>query len=256
MEDKYRLYEGSVQNPENDVDFVIKTYKTFTGKKPKTLREDFCGTGYMCCEWVKTSKDTLAYGVDLDPVPLSYGRLHHIPKLQEAQKKRVFLSLENVLQTKVKADCIVAFNFSYYIFKNRESLLTYFKSVRDHLNKDGMFFIDLFGGTECFQELEEDTKFKDFTYYWDCQKFNPITHEVFYAIHYKYKGVKYKNVYTYDWRHWTMPELIDLMQEAGFKKTTPYMEGLTKAGRGNGIFKPSWSDEQCESWVAYLVGQK
>ena len=43
-DEKYRLYLGSVQNPEADIQFINKEYKAIFGKTPKSLREDFCVT--------------------------------------------------------------------------------------------------------------------------------------------------------------------------------------------------------------------
>ena len=38
------------------------------------LREDFCGTFAICCEWAKSGATFEAHGVDLDPEPLQYGK--------------------------------------------------------------------------------------------------------------------------------------------------------------------------------------
>ena len=105
---------------------------------------------------------------------------------------------------------------------------------------------------------EEETDFDHFTYYWECQRFDPVTHEAFYAIHFRPKGRrKLVNVFTYDWRLWTMPELRDLLLEVGFRKVTPYWEGDDDDGGGNGEFLPYKNEvENCLSWVAYLAATK
>ena len=41
-------------------------------------------------------------------------------------------------------------------------LLKYFKNVRKSLKKEGVFFLDIFGGTEGFQPLVEETEHSDF----------------------------------------------------------------------------------------------
>ena len=55
---------------------------------------------------------------------------------------------------------------------------------------------------------------------------------------------------------WTIPELRDLMEKVGFKKTFVYWEGTNAKGEGNGIYSLEEKGEACESWVAYIVGAK
>ncbi len=46
----------------------------------------------------------------------------------------------NVLDSfSFRPDITVAFNFSYFIFKKRKDLVTYFRSVRKSLSPDGLF---------------------------------------------------------------------------------------------------------------------
>ena len=72
--DKFKLYEQSVQTPDHEVDFFIQAYREAYRRKPLTLREDFCGTFAVCCEWVKTDKRRKALGVDLCPETLQWGK--------------------------------------------------------------------------------------------------------------------------------------------------------------------------------------
>ena len=66
LADKYACYEAAVQSPEADVPLLNKIFKSAYGRKPETLREDFCGTALLCCEFVKLNRDNKAIGVDLD----------------------------------------------------------------------------------------------------------------------------------------------------------------------------------------------
>ena len=94
--DKYEYYEKSVQNPPNEVAFFNEKYFEIKGVKPKTLREDFCGTGAISCEWTKQGPEYESWGIDLDPEPVEYGKAHHVPKLSDEEQKRVHYILENV----------------------------------------------------------------------------------------------------------------------------------------------------------------
>ncbi|MDH5581802.1 MAG: class I SAM-dependent methyltransferase, partial [Bdellovibrionales bacterium] len=147
---------------------------------------------------------------------------------------------------------------SYFIFKERKQILEYFKKVREGLSDNGLFFMDIFGGTECYDVLEEETDYDDFSYFWDCDYFNPITNEVLYYIHFKDKkdNLKYERVFTYDWRQWSIREIREILEEAGFSKSTLYWEEDDDDGEGNGVFYASEEEENCESWVSYIVAQK
>lgn len=257
-DEKYRLYLASVQNPEADIEFINKEYQALHGKKPLSLREDFCGTGYMATEWVKQSKSHLAYGIDLDMEPIAYGVVNHYEDLSKDEQKRMKYINGNVMSDyNFKTDVVVAFNFSYFLFKKRSELLTYFTAVRKHMKKDSTFFIDLFGGTETRQALEESVKHKGHTYYWDCDSYNPLNGECMYYIHFKKHsdGIKHEKVFQYDWRMWDARELQDILLDAGFSKTHIYWEGVDRDGTGNGVFKKATVEENCESWVTYICAQ-
>jgi hypothetical protein len=257
VEEKYDLYEGSVQNPQGDIEFLNKEFKRIFKRKALKLREDFSGTGQLCCEWAKQSPKHMAYAVDIDREPQQIGLERHWGKLTTAQKERVIYLEGDVLEKRnFKAELIVAFNFSYFIFKERNTLLHYFKRCYQGLESEGMFALDIFGGTEGFQELVEQTQFPHHTYFWDCKSYNPLTAEVQYGIHFKKNGHKYEDVFQYDWRMWQPREIEDLLLEAGFKTVDLYWEGEEKDGSGNGEFYPSRVAENCCSWVSYIVATK
>ena len=95
------------------------------------------------------------------------------------------------------------------------------------------------------------------TYFWDQENFAPISHNASFHIHFKRKGErKRKKVFSYDWRLWTLPEIKDLLQEAGFRKTHVYWEGTNRNGEGDGKFVRTNKGEDCQAWVAYIVSEK
>lgn len=256
---KYDLYIKAVQSPDTDVIFYKKIYEQIRGKLKKslTLREDFCGTGIISTEWVKLNKHYKSIGLDLDPEPMKYGRENFIQHLKPEEQKRIQLLEKNVLDKKLpKSDIVAAVNFSYCLFKQRDLLKKYFQNVYNSLNTGGVYIIDIFGGSQCADEVIDHTKHKDFTYYWDQKGFDPVTHNAHFAIHLRYKNKMYKDVFTYDWRLWTIPEIREIMAEVGFKKTNIYWEGTTRKGTGDGIFSLVTEGEPCESWIAYVAGVK
>ena len=257
--DRHRLYEASVQDTEVDYEFINRTFRKLRDRKPLMLREDFCGTAKMCCEWASRRLDNIAIGVDLDESVLQWGRDHNLSQLKPEQQQRVTLLKDNVLTVSTPpADVVMAMNFSYQTFKDRDTLRGYFMRVKDSLAKDGVFFMDAFGGSEVYNEQVEETKHKGFVYIWDQAKYNPITGDIVCHIHFRFPdGSRLKKAFTYEWRMWSLPELRELLTEAGFSQVDVYWEGTDKkTGEGNGIYKPTLKGEADPAWVCYLVSQK
>lgn len=267
VRDRHVLYEASVQSIEADVDFLERVYKRKRGKRFKRLREDFCGTAALSCEWVRRRRENHAWGIDLHRPTLDWGRDHRLSHLGRAAK-RVHLICDDVLEARTpQVDVVMAMNFSYSVFKERALLRRYFRRVRRYLRPGGIFFVDAFGGTESMGELVEKRKIpasKDwdgnrippFTYIWEQARFNAIDHHILCHIHFKLrKGVKLRKAFTYDWRLWSLPELQDLMRDAGFESTEVYLDGWDdEAEEADGIYRRRTYFENQEAWVAYVVG--
>jgi hypothetical protein len=261
---KYELYEASVQDPIEELKFFKRVYTNTFNRKPKVFREDFCSTFLNSVTWVKSHKDHIAYAVDLASEPLKYGREVHLSKLKPEQKKRIRLYNDNVLTVKTPpVDILTVSNFSICFLRERKMLLQYFKKCYKALDTKGALIIDLLGGEELPEETEDRTPFKlpDGTkadYFWEHSGYNPITNQAKFFIHYKVKGQKkQKKVFTYNWRMWSLPELQDLMKEAGFKTVDIYWEGNDPVDNGgNGIFRKTLKTESCPIWIAFVVGIK
>jgi SAM-dependent methyltransferase len=259
--DKYVLYQKSVQAPDIEVKTLKKLYKDTRGKanKPRTLREDFSGTGAISCEWAKLGKDKVAYAVDLDPETHQWGTEHNLSALKPKEQERVHWILGDVREAhSPPVDLICACNFSYFIFKTRDELREYFKAAYDNLNDDGIFVCDIFGGHEVLEDnRQEVTRHKGFRYIWDQHKLNPITHDYLFYIHFAFKdGSRLDKAFEYDWRFWSIPEVRELMLEAGFERADCYWEGTDKDGEGNGKYKRQMLADADPAWLAYIVGVK
>ncbi len=256
--DKYLYYQKSVQSPEVDAAFLARVYQELKGKEATTLAEDFCAAFALCCEWVKLDQNKIAYGTDLDPEPLAYGKQNYLSQLTDEQKQRVSLFQTDVMNPELpRADIIAPLNFSYFGFKQRTLLKKYFESCMARLQPNGLLIMDCFGGEACLEPNEHETEHDDFSYFWDQDTFDPLTNEAMFYIHFKLKGQKKLNkVFSYDWRLWSIPELRDLLLEVGFKNVHYYWEGTDEDGDGDGNFEKITQGEVCESWVAYVVGEK
>ncbi len=256
--DKHTLYERSVQTPSADAQFIRRIFKKLRGRTPLTLREDFCGTAALCCEWVKAGSSAIAYGIDLHKPTLDWGRRQHVSRLGP-RGSRVHLIQGDVLDNlNVRTDTAAAFNFSYFCFKERPLLLRYCRSVHNALVPDGLFFLDIYGGPDSYKVQKEETDHGDFTYVWDQARVNPVTGEVLNHIHFELAdGRKVQRAFTYDWRLWSIPEVTDVLLESGFSHVQVYWEGTdTKTGDGNGVFRLSRKGDDSDAYIAYLVGIK
>jgi hypothetical protein len=243
--DIHELYEKSVQNVEHEVEFLQSTFRDIRGRRAYLFREDFCGTASACCEWVRQGSDFQAIGIDIDPSVLEWGRQNRVGRLSVADQARISLVEGDVMSTDTPSvDVAAALNFSYFIFDTREKLRAYFGRAYDALEEDGVFFVDLFGGPESQQELKEKTKYKRFTYIWHQAEFHPVTNYMRCHIHFRFKdGSKIKKAFSYEWRLWSAPEIREVLEEAGFRKTTLYWEGEDEDGEGNGEFTPDEKGE-------------
>ena len=260
--DRHRLYELSVQCAESEVDFVEQTFEALRGRKPRHLREDFCGTANVCCEWVRRRARNTAVGVDLDGEVLDWGRHHHVAGLDDRQRARVALIQDDVLSADTPpVDMILAMNFSYWLFKERAKLLRYFRTAREHLVEDGILFLDAYGGYDSFREIDEEREIDDgeqgFTYIWDQDRFNPVNNNLICHIHFAFPdGSVMEQAFSYDWRLYTLPEIRDLLDEAGFSRTTVYWQGWDEDGEPSGDFYPTEEADADAGWICYLAAER
>jgi len=257
--DPHELYELSVQDTEAEIDLIYQVWKERRGRAPRHIREDFCGTAAMSAAWVKHKSANSAVGVDIDQTVMDWGMARHVKNLSKSDLKRLKLMRSDVMTARTpKVDAVLAMNFSYFLFKTRPLLKKYFKRVHSTLVRDGLFLLDSYGGSDSFLEMEEERHLDGFTYVWDQNKYNPITGDVLNHIHFRFPdGTKLKNAFTYDWRLWTLPEIQELLLEAGFKNVTVYWEGTDpKTDEGNGEFTATRQGEAVEGWIAYLVAEK
>ena len=190
--DKFDLYQKSVQTPEHEVEFFEQAYRDAYRRKPYSLREDFCGTFAVCCEWVKSNTRRTATGVDLCGETLQWGRDHNLAKLTDAQQSRVRILEQDVRKkNRPQADVLAAQNFSFWIFKTRKEVIDYFKIARANLNQEGVLVMDMMGGSDCFvEDLVDKRTIKKgkngFKYHWKQGSFNPITSDASFYISFKF----------------------------------------------------------------------
>ncbi len=268
--DIHWLYEASVQNVDTDLDIGKRIYSKHCKRKPLTVREDFCGTAKLAARWVQRNTHHRAWGIDFHQPTLDWGIKYNVTELSDEQRSRLHLICGDVLEAETpKVDMAFALNFSFCVFKQRDTLRNYFRRVAEALNDDGIFLLDIYGGTESVRAKNDDVreipglttpegiKIPDFEYIWEQAAYNPITHETLCHIHFKVPGYgAIMKAFTYDWRLWTLPELQEILIEAGFSKAEVYLHDFDDEGESDEIFRLRKTYENVQGWVAYVVGIK
>ena len=261
--DKFDCYQRAVQSPEHEVEFFEQAYRDVYGRKPLLLQEDFCGTFAICCEWVKTDQQRQAIGVDLCGETLQWGREHNLAKLDEAQQQRVELLEQDVrVENPTKVDVLAAQNFSFWIFKTREQVIEYFRAAHANMKPEGVMLMDMMGGGDCYAEEHTDKRKigegkKSFRYDWEQARVNPVTNDVSFYIHFRFRdGSKLKRAFEYHWRFWSIPEVREMLAEAGFRETYVYWEQEDDDGEDTGEWARSEEAPSNPSWICYIVAAK
>ena len=266
LANKHELYQQAVQCTEFEIEFYEDRFRDLRGKrrKPMTMREDFCGTAMFAVDWCKSNPKRQAIGVDLCSDTLRWGLENIIEPAGASVNRRVTLLNDNVLSVVTeKVDFTCAMNFSYGVFKTRELLRDYFKNVLKSLKDDGLFFLDLMGGTTTI-DVNEEYKYlaqSEVMYIWEHESYNPINHDIKCHIHFEFEdGSRMDKAFTYEWRLWSLPELHELLLEAGFSSVHFFWEEFIEDNdpkndymEATGNYREVTCVDQQESWLAYIV---
>ena len=256
--DRFELYEAAVQNVEQECALVDFLFRQIRGRTAKILREDFCGSASAACEWVRLRKSNVAFGIDIDAEVLAWGRKHRIESMKKTRRQRISLIQSDVLEVDTPpADVVVAFNFSYWVLRQRRQLLDYFRRVFDSLHDDGIFFLDAFGGPTSLAVVRERTRMDGFDYVWHQASYEPVTGHMKTHIHFEFPdGSRIKKAFSYEWRVWTLPEILDLLEEAGFVNVTTWFELRDDDGEGLGEWLPDPAGPNDPAWIANITAEK
>jgi hypothetical protein len=261
--DKFLCYQKSVQSAEHEVEFFEQAFKDSYRRKPYSLREDFCGTFSVCCEWVKSNSKRTAVGVDLCPETLQWGIDNNLSKLSQAEQDRIDLYEQDVrTRNRPQVEILAAQNFSFWIFKTRKEVIEYFKDARANIAAQGIMVMDMMGGGDCYVEGQVDKRTikkgkKGFKYHWKQECYNPINHDASFSISFKFKdGSFLKKAFEYHWRFWTIPEVREMLEEAGFSKSHVYWEVEDENGEDTGEWERRQDADSAACWICYIVAEK
>ena len=226
-----------------------------------TLREDFCGTFAVSCEWARSDKNRQAIGLDICPETLAWGTENNLGKLKAKVAERVEVLEQDVRSRTVpQVDVLAAQNFSFWCFKTRAEVVNYFKTACENLGEKGVMVMDMMGGKECYASDVTDKRTiikgrEGFKYHWEQAYFNPVTADCSFFIHFKFgDGSMIKKAFEYHWRFWTIPEVREMLAEAGFSISKVYWDIADEDEDAD--WQAVEEAPNDDSWLCYVVGIK
>ncbi|KAK4284222.1 hypothetical protein QN277_001082 [Acacia crassicarpa] len=164
-------------------------------------------------------------------------------------------------------DIVCAFNYSCCCLHKRADLVLYFRQAHSVLSaKGGIFVMNLYGGASSEHKLRLQRRFPNFTYVWEQADFDIIERKTRISLHFHLKKQqrKLRHAFSYSWRLWTLPEIRDCLEEAGFQsvhfwlRQMPDTTGFPKTegfGMGRDLrYEEATSFPQQDAWNAYIVG--
>lgn len=254
--DRHALYELAVQAPGQDAQLLASWFRRAAGRPLRVLREDFCGTAAISCAFVRGGRSTegelrRAIAVDHDADLIARAQ-RNVAALPVAMQPRVQLVCADVRKARAqKADLVVALNFSYCVFHERRDLLAYLKGCHRSLRRGGAIVLDVFGGGLAHRPFSERFDHGAFAHEWEQRSFDPATHLVDCRIHFDTPHGRLDSAFVYDWRMWTVPELVDVLREAGFSTTSILWQDPR-----NGTFRERAKGAADPHWLAYVTGRR
>lgn len=164
-------------------------------------------------------------------------------------------------------DIVCAFNYSCCCLHSRKELILYFKHALNALSKKGgIFVMDLYGGTSSENELRLQRRFPNFTYVWEQAEFDIIQRKTRISLHFhlQKQQKKLRHAFSYSWRLWSLPEVKDCLEEAGFRAVHVWIRNMPDSEQirctdgfsvGRDVkYEEATSFKQQDAWNAYIVG--
>lgn len=258
------LYRLAVQHPEAEAQFLYRTYVHYFRAAPTRLREDFSGTAAVSAAWVELGEDSRALAIDAHAPTARWSRRYADRRLSDRAGDLHVVCADVMEIASPKVDVVAALNFSAFIYHTPETLLAYLRQTRRCLGRRGIVVLDVFGGPGAMTPGVQRRRVRPpaeegipaFTYEWEQRSYDHLTGRIDCRIHFGLSGLKgsrerVRDAFRYDWRLWTLPELLGLMREANFGRIEVWGDR-----DGSGRFAPLRRLPARRDFVAYVVGAK
>ncbi len=227
------------------------------------LREDFAGTCAVASAWVTMGPDHQAMAIESHGPTVRWAQRVTESELGQQAEDLHIVEADVLDVDGPKVDVTCALNFSTFICHDRAALKRYFQSARRGLKRGGLLVVDAYGGPGAMRTGTQTREVPadcgegfGFTYHWEQRGFEPISHRTSCRIHFTLSdGRHLDSAFIYRWRLWTLPELIELMLESGFKGAEAWCDRLDPATEtSDGRYRPVRKMPARDDWVAYVIG--
>jgi hypothetical protein len=282
--DKFELYRLAVQHPQAEVAFLLKAYAHYVRRRraaprPTRLREDFAGTAAIAACWVALDADHRALAVELHGPTLRRARAYTAAVLgPHGYTANLHLVQADARTFRPPAaprvDLTVALNFSTFIYHTATDLRAYLVGARAGLRPGGLLVLDAYGGPGAMRPGTQRRRIDParasdltaadpgapvaapFDYIWEQRSYDSVTAHVDCRIHFRCASGRWtRNAFRYSWRLWTLPELTELMLQAGFTRAEVWCDTYdARLRRGDGNYRVVRHMPAREDFVAYVVG--
>jgi hypothetical protein len=273
------LYRWAVQDPETHAVVFRTMYESLRpGRHAALLREDFAGTCADSVAWVALDPSRHAIAIDLDEQTLEWARRRADRLLGPLASAIGFIrgDVRVVGPPEVpRADIVSALNFSILYQHDPADLRSYLKHSVDRLAPAGIMVLNLFGGAAAVQpgitrhwitptpRLSAEPPVPAFEYQWEVRSFDVAAHRLDARIHFAVsdpstpgRTLDLRDAFTYDWRVWSVEELVDACADAGFSNVEVWRHTYDATKGASGIFlgriDPA-SLATVDRWTAYVV---
>lgn len=261
--DLYDLYERCVQHPGVLTEFLVRSH----GGEPRVLREDFCGSAALCRAWVKSCANREALGVDLDPAAID-AACERCARLEGMCASRVRLVQADAAEAApagtMPPDVIFVGNFSLGEIRTRAELMRYLRLGRERLARGGIFAADTFGGAGVYRRgfrrrIVDATGGTRIHCVWEQGSLDPFSAMIRCAVHFRIEEGgevtrELPDAFVYEWRLWSVAELRDALDEAGFGRVDVCAD-LVGAGVVPGESAAERDEESGEGHTVCLIAR-
>jgi hypothetical protein len=266
--DHFDCYELCVQSPRH----VVSLLRAVHGGEPLLLREDFCGTAAVARRWAMEGRSrgdaARAFCTDLDAETLARAKARAVA---EDVADRLELVQADALRCEdtTPADVVFVGNFSIGYCHTREALVRYLRRSRERLKRGnggfggGIFACDTYGGAGQWRKgsLERTHTGRGaeiVKYLWQQEEADPTTGMVTNSISFRVLengdlAADLPRAFVYRWRLWSIPELREAMEEAGFTSTAVYSDLNLAPGEPA---RPADPSELGEDWIVLVAARE
>ena len=267
------LYEQAVQHPDAELALLLGMYAHHHREEtPTRFREDFAASAALAARFVAIDENHRALAVEIDPAIAAFARDQAAQRYPERADDLHVVADDVVNVYRPRVDLTCSLNFSSFIYHSRAQLRGYFRSARRGLGRGGVLVVDLFGGPGAQRVMTQRRTFDatlasdgdggqtagQVTYIWEQREFDAATGRIDCRISFALgDGRRLEDAFVYDWRLWSIPEMCEVLAEAGFRDVTVWCDRFDPAtGQSDGHYQPARHLPTREDWIAYISARR